>query len=469
MCKPGTKCTSCISGNLHHEVFYQDGDVLVAGIIPVYDQDTSNPVGCGAIRTSFGMELAEALVYTTSMFNENFGQFSHYFQNKSIGFLIINSCNQPLIAQKKIMNIYESGIVLRNGTRVQVADKIVGFIGGYGSDISVAMANILTKLKYIQISYASTAAVLSDRTAYPYFLRVTAPDDEQSKLLIKLVKEQDSNYIQIVYSAETYGIGGRNYLRQHANLSKVCIAQEIEIQEGKYNAVLNTLRNKFFAKIVILFVRSHMVSDFVKVVSENMNYGEFMFIATESWGRNLDIIRGNKNLKGSISLSTEMTNYKSFTNYLQTLNPQTYKYNPWFQTYFETKYQCFFESSYDKTLPKQGQCASDLRLAKSKDYQQLLWTPFLMNAVSALIMGASVAFNEICGSQFKSICSDFRRQPEKLVGKIKEQMLNISGIGNEAVFNNNGDGSVGYQIYNTQDDPLDRQRLVYKKVRSNNK
>ncbi|KAJ8315037.1 hypothetical protein KUTeg_007187 [Tegillarca granosa] len=225
VCKPGTKCTSCISENLAKEVFYQDGDVIVVGIIPAYSQDTSNPMGCGAIRTSFGMQLAEALIYTVTMFNENYGQFSHYFQDKKIGYLIINSCNQALIVQNKIMNMYENGIVLRNGTRVNVNDKIVGFIGGYGSDISVAMANVLTKLNHVQISYASTAAVLSDRTLFPYFLRVATPDDEQSKLLLKLVTEQRSNYIQIVYSSETYGMGGRNYLRQYANLKQFRNAQ----------------------------------------------------------------------------------------------------------------------------------------------------------------------------------------------------------------------------------------------------
>jgi hypothetical protein len=81
------------------------------------------------------------------------------------------------MAQSKLIELLQKGVQLRDGTYVPIADKLLGCVGAYGSSISVASSQILSRLNIIQIAYASTAAILSDRIEHPYFLRTCTPDD----------------------------------------------------------------------------------------------------------------------------------------------------------------------------------------------------------------------------------------------------------------------------------------------------
>jgi branched-chain amino acid transport system substrate-binding protein len=60
-------------------------------------------------------------------------------------------------------------------------------IGPSASSASAAMATELTPYKIPQISYASTLPILSNRTDYPYFMRVVPSEADQSKALADLV------------------------------------------------------------------------------------------------------------------------------------------------------------------------------------------------------------------------------------------------------------------------------------------
>jgi ABC-type branched-subunit amino acid transport system substrate-binding protein len=113
-------------------------------------------------------------------------------------------------------------------------------------------------------------------------MRTCTPDDKQAKAMIKIIQSLKSNYIQIVYSEGTYGEGGRDAIRREARLGNICIKKEIVVKEGEsYTGILSQLRVSYFAKIVIVFLRSHVVDPVTTAINENMDYGEFMFIGSE--------------------------------------------------------------------------------------------------------------------------------------------------------------------------------------------
>ena len=60
-------------------------------------------------------------------------------------------------------------------------------IGSSGSHVSAAISTELTPHKIPQISYASSSSTLSNRTLYPYFMRVEPSDADQSEALVDLV------------------------------------------------------------------------------------------------------------------------------------------------------------------------------------------------------------------------------------------------------------------------------------------
>ncbi|KAK3089122.1 hypothetical protein FSP39_001028 [Pinctada imbricata] len=91
------------------------------------------------------------------------------------------------------------------------------------------------------------------------------------------------------------------------------------------------------------------------------------------------------------------------------------------------------------------------RLASSTSFDQDLWTPFAQNAMLSLLGGCSQAFVKLCGPQFQGICADYRAKVGEVVDEIKKEELVIDDSGLEKrVFSANGDGNVGYRIYQVQ-------------------
>jgi hypothetical protein len=130
----------------------------------------------------------------------------------------------------------------------------------------------------------------------------------------------------------------------------------------------------------------------------------------------------------------------------------------------EGRLGCYFGWSYDKTPSRE--CTDHDRLAAAMGYQQDYdsWNPFAINTALAFLIGADQAFKELCGSG-TNLCEEFRNNPKKVIEKIKDVKLDIHGTGNPVkLFNDDGDGSDGYQIYNVQRAMDNPQMMTYVKV-----
>ena len=61
------------------------------------------------------------------------------------------------------MKLFKESLKLTDGSQYSdIRKNILGFVGAYGSSISKAVASILKEFNFPQISYASTAAILSN-------------------------------------------------------------------------------------------------------------------------------------------------------------------------------------------------------------------------------------------------------------------------------------------------------------------
>lgn len=94
-----------------------------------------------------------------------------------------------------------------------VSDGANLVIGSSGSTVSAAMASVLTPLKIIQISYASTSPALSNRTAYPWFMRNVPSDADQGKALADLINAFGFSKGAVIHTDDSYGNGLISYFK----------------------------------------------------------------------------------------------------------------------------------------------------------------------------------------------------------------------------------------------------------------
>ncbi|UCE12834.1 MAG: ABC transporter substrate-binding protein [Candidatus Heimdallarchaeota archaeon] len=79
--------------------------------------------------------------------------------------------------------------------------------GTSGSSNSMTMASTFTPHKIPQISYASSSPALTNRTAYPYFMRVAASDAWQGVAVSDLVQAFNWTKGAVIHTSDAYGTG----------------------------------------------------------------------------------------------------------------------------------------------------------------------------------------------------------------------------------------------------------------------
>ncbi|KAK3610906.1 hypothetical protein CHS0354_018813 [Potamilus streckersoni] len=438
-CSNGSVCASCISNETNPD-FIIPGDLYIVAVAPVHVRG-STPMQCGDLKLG-GMDIVEAIHFAIQQSKYQSGVM---VPDASVGAVIIDSCIHPLIIKERLLTLYRYGLPNGEGGYSQIMNKVLGFIAEWTSDISIAVADVLTETRHVQIAYGSTAPVLSNRTLFPYFLRLTSSDILQAQAMIDIIKGMGANYIQIINTDSAYGNGGKNAILESLDTIGACVAQIITLSffpSFNQSVVVQRIRDFSSAKVVVLFLSTSHHEWLVPSLEELTSPQEFIFIASEEWGTR-PILQDVKNLIGTITLSIDLPVNQKFSEHMSNLRTTGQDVNPWLQKFMEKELNCHFEWSFNKSASKP--CSVNKGL--TSDYKIDFWVPFVENAVYALMTGASQTLKEQCG-QTKTICDKYRANIMDLVKQIKDVQLNIRGNGNkDSIFDQNGDGLLGYNIY----------------------
>ena len=339
-CPDDSTCWDCPTSDVA-DMDITEGDLYIVGIAPVNGK-SDTPITCGPVKMG-GFDVAEAIKFQIDYEMEtNPGSLP----TAKIGSIIINSCNDPQWIIEKIVSLHRLGIY-KDGKFEQVGDKIIGYIAGWVSDVSIAVAEILSRVKQVQISYGSTSPRLSDRNLYRYFMRVVQNDNNQGKVMLETVKELGSDFVQVLYSESAYGKGGKEAIVQFAEEYGVCISQTVMCPEDPtydLNKIIEQLTVPGSPKIILSFLSSFDVVRLLKKLNELQGY---VIIASEAWG-NRGILDEAFNLNGSITLANELPISNIFIDHMKGLRPDRTLSSPWLEEYMEMNFNCYFEWSYNK-------------------------------------------------------------------------------------------------------------------------
>ena len=406
-CSRDQECSECIPlRELQERVLYEPGDIYVVGVVPIFQSSGSHE--CGVISDNSGYQMAESIRYAVQKVNEKSGDYSNFFPELKVGTIIINSCMNPAVAQRKIYDLHTNGISIGNNTVLKVNDKVIGYVAEYTSTVSIAVASTLSFLQYVQISYASTSPALSDRSKFPYFMRVVTPDDAQAKALVEVVKKLNANYIQILHSSGDYGEAGRDKVIEFAASNEICVVQNISFDDDDSPfQIYDKLRTYAQAKIIIVFLYPRHLHKIIPAFTTQMKRGEFVFIGSEAWARDTTVLAKDTNriLLGSFTVSLEMYKDKELRNHAQNIKSKSFHEDPWAMLFVQAKRKCYFDLSFDKT---QGdKCSEDNDYSKDPNFTLDTYDTQAYVAAKSLLAGANEFLKAKCGSQAKSLCKDY--------------------------------------------------------------
>ncbi|XP_046369832.2 uncharacterized protein LOC124144464 [Haliotis rufescens] len=439
-CQPDMDCKKCLKANGDRKVLYIPGDFYIIGMAPIHNKE-GNFLKCGSLRSeSLSVDLTIAMQFAVSTLNNKSGILGATLGNRTMGLVVLDTCSNPYKIQEQITSLNDGSLRLRHGSNSsKILDKIIAYIGPAFSFVAVPLSTLLTDIQKLQISYSATASSLSNRHNHPYFMRVSSPDHKQAEVIMQLAKTTSSKYIQIIFSNEEYGIAGKEVLLDAARKHEICVAQSIEAQNTvdptKHTGYISGLRVYRYAKVVIVFALPSLTRLIMENLDKHLESGEFAFIGGESWAQMEALLTSN--LQGSLTIAQKLPEITAFAEYFRDIDVQTYP-NPWLEEYFEEINQCYLPKSFQKK--NRQKCPSTWI---GDRIQPDLWTTFGIYTIYSLVRGFDDAVTSICGDVV--ICPGI--SAAAMIKKLKEVKLDMYQNGeNINVFDDNGDGNVGYTI-----------------------
>lgn len=154
------------------------GDIVLGGLFPVHVKGERTP--CGSAIYNRGIQRLEAMLFAVDQINRQ----GKLLPGIKLGVNVVDTCSRDTYALNRSLEFIRaslsamdtSGFQCRDGSAPRVRGQqgfgpVFGVVGGSYSSVSIQVANLLRLFRIPQISPASTAKVLSDKSRFEFFAR----------------------------------------------------------------------------------------------------------------------------------------------------------------------------------------------------------------------------------------------------------------------------------------------------------
>lgn len=431
------------------------GDIIIGGLFPVHHRTGRS--GCGPINGERGVQRLEAMLFALDRINQD----PSLLNGISLGAAILDTCSSSEYAVRQALHFVQPPVdagsfKCADGSVPNLTEsrqKIAGLIGASYSEVSQKVASFLRLFEVPQVSPASTASSLGDKTRYELFARTVPPDTLQAHVMADIIHHFNWTYVSLVTSEGLYGDSGMTSFLRDARSGNFCVAV-LEVvprlaTEATLDGIIRSLLRRQRARVVALFTRSDDTRALLAAAKRANVTGHLVWLASDGWGKQTQIVEGLEDqADGAITVELDSRVIPEFDEYMNNLTVLTNERNPWFREYWEDVFQCSVSAPAEENSTL-ASCAESLRLNDSSGYRQDAKIQFVVDAVYAFAHALDKASKQLCKGQNESYCEALRQLDGESL--YMNYLLNTTFhdiAGSMVRFDQLGDGLVPYRIYN---------------------
>ncbi|PKK23390.1 glutamate receptor, metabotropic 5 [Columba livia] len=448
--------------NERRVVAHMPGDIIIGALFSVHHQPTVDKVHerkCGEVREQYGIQRVEAMLHTLDRINLD----PTLLPNITLGCEIRDSCWHSAVALEQSIEFIRDSLISSeeeegmvkcvDGSSSSFHSKkpIVGVIGPGSSSVAIQVQNLLQLFNIPQIAYSATSMDLSDKTLFKYFMRVVPSDAQQARAMVDIVKRYNWTYVSAVHTEGNYGESGMEAFKDNAAKEGICIAHSYKIYsnagEQSFDKLLRKLRSHLpKARVVACFCEGMTVRGLLMAMRRLGLAGEFLLLGSDGWADRYDVTDGyQREAVGGITIKLQSPDVKWFDDYYLQLRPETNHRNPWFQEFWQHRFQCRLEG-FPQENPKYNKTCTSQMTLKTQHVQDSKMG-FVINAIYSMAYGLHNMQLSLCPG-YVGLCDAMKPIDGR---KLLESLMktNFTGVsGDMILFDENGDSPGRYEIMN---------------------
>ncbi|XP_021061259.1 G-protein coupled receptor family C group 6 member A isoform X3 [Mus pahari] len=207
------------------------GHIMIGGLFAIHEKmlSTDDHPRRPQIQKCVGFEISVflqtlAMIHSIEMINN-----STLLSGVKLGYEIYDTCTEVTAAMAATLRFLSKFNCSRETVTFQCdyssyMPRVKAVIGAGYSEISMAVSRMLNLQLMPQVSYESTAEILSDKIRFPSFLRTVPSDFYQTKAMAHLIRQSGWNWVGAITTDDDYGRLALNTFAIQAAENNVCIA-----------------------------------------------------------------------------------------------------------------------------------------------------------------------------------------------------------------------------------------------------
>ncbi|KAM4702139.1 vomeronasal type-2 receptor 26-like [Discoglossus pictus] len=222
--------TCSLEPNREYESSFQDGDLIIGGILQLSLSSRSKMLPTFKEREIGPQCLLHLLAFMFAI--EEINRSSDILPNVTLGFQIYDSCMIENAALQSALSIISGKKTFVPNYGCQNNSTLVALIGHSLPASSLSIASVSGLYKYPQISYGALDPIFSDRLQFPSFYRTVPNERPQYKAIILLLKHFGWNWVGIVMSKDISSQRTSIELQDAILESGICIEFAISVSNN---------------------------------------------------------------------------------------------------------------------------------------------------------------------------------------------------------------------------------------------
>ncbi|XP_021549242.1 G-protein coupled receptor family C group 6 member A isoform X2 [Neomonachus schauinslandi] len=397
------------------------GHIMIGGLFAIHEKMLSSEdyPRRPEIQKCVGFEIsiflqALAMIHSIEMINN-----SPLLSGVTLGYEIYDTCTEATVAMAAALR-FLSKLSCSRETMEFMCDhssympRVKAVIGAGYSEITMAVSRMLNLQLMPQVSYESTAEILSDKIRFPSFLRTVPSDFYQTKAMAHLIQKSGWNWIGIIATDDDYGRLALNTFAVQITANNVCIAFKEVLPaflsdntiEIRINETLEKIIAEAQVNVIVVFLRQfHVFNLFSKAIERNINK---IWIASDNWSTATKIttIPNIKRIGKVVGFTFTRGNMSSFHSFLQNLHIFPSENNKLLHEYAMLLSACAYVKDSDLSQCISNHSQGTLAYKANEDIERnfslrndFLWDytePGLVHSIQLAVLALGYAIRDLC-------------------------------------------------------------------------
>uniref|UniRef100_A0ABI7X9G4 G-protein coupled receptor family C group 6 member A n=1 Tax=Felis catus TaxID=9685 RepID=A0ABI7X9G4_FELCA len=397
------------------------GHVIIGGLFAIHEKMLSSEdyPRRPEIQKCVGFEISIflqtlAMIHSIEMINN-----STLLSGIKLGYEIYDTCTEVTVAMAAALRFLSKFNSSREIMEFKCdyssyMPRVKAVIGAGYSEITMAVSRMLNLQLMPQVSYESTAEILSDKIRFPSFLRTVPSDFYQTKAMAHLIEKSGWNWIGIIATDDDYGRMALNTFAVQTTANNVCIAFKEVLPaflsdntiEVRINETLEKIIAEAQVNVIVVFLRQfHVFNLFSKALERNINK---IWIASDNWSTATKIttIPNVKRIGKVVGFTFRRGNMSSFHSFLQNLHIFPSDNNKVLNEYATLLSACAYVKDSDLSQCISNHSQGTLAYKVNKDIERnfslrndFLWNytePGLVHSIQLAVLALGYAIRDLC-------------------------------------------------------------------------